>query len=89
MRAFYLVSPSFNYRAVLHHIDIVSPIEDVQSMGDQYSSPRCKRSIEKAVVKDESPNMGVHSRQWVVEENNIRGRVRSASEGDASLRGDT
>lgn len=82
----YLISPFFYNSAIVHHVDVVGVLEDVQCMRDQDSGPRCKRSMEKAVVKNEPPNMSVHGRQWVVQENYVRSRVCSASEGDAGLK---
>ena len=68
----------FNNLAILHHVDVVHLVQDMQGMGDQDTGPRREGPIQKAVVQDRPPNVGVDCRQGVVQQDDIGIRVRSS-----------
>ena len=80
-----LIRPFLPNDTIIHDIDVVSPCQDVKSMGDQDACLVCQRSPKKTFFKDRLSNVCVDCTQRIVKKNNVRIGVRRACQRYTSL----
>jgi len=51
---------------MIHHVNIVGLIQEMQSMCNENAHSINKWTFEKAVVEDIFSDKGIHSREWIV-----------------------
>ena len=67
----YSISAFFGYDSILHDVDIVRFIEDMQGMGYQYATLIGKGTVEKTILKNGFTHICIHGREAVIEQDNI------------------
>ena len=63
---------------MIHHVNIIRLIQEMQSMCNENAGPVSKWSSKKAVVENTLSYIGIYSRERIIEKNNIRLRIRGA-----------
>jgi hypothetical protein len=82
----YIICALFDDDAVVHDVDIIRLVQDMQGVRHEDARPTGQRPVEDAVIHDLLRDVCVQRTQGVVQQSDVGLRVRRSCQGDASLR---